>query len=681
MHLVLPSGKVRIFDDELRAQIADEDVRARLRRQLPSNIFVQFLAGPREARHGLLGFMLRQIARISLVLGPIALLVFFQLQFLPYHDSTISWLQRIAVVIDVVLLWMFWPSIVHREPAGFFRGALRCIGVGVASLLPIMLVFAIATFHREWLERRISPTLPHSLDFSHSLSDLVQWIPWEVRRVLVAGDVDLAARRPTSLFSNGLVLPGLDVAGTSPQSVPLRSRNLEGAVLIGASLGRTDFTGADLSGAVLDGADLRKANLGCPRLNIYACSTANMDDCVQLQWASLERAQLEGASLGHANLAEAYLEGANLQRATLDGSVLQWAHLKGVNLRGASLVCAKLQHADLSSSQLQDALRDGADLDEANLGGSQLRGVSLRGLRLQNALLGDADPRGVPLSSAWLAGATLRSAQLQGAALDHADLRGANLEYANLEGASLDGADLRAAALGHADLRGASLQSAQLQASSLRDADLQGAWLDNAQLQGAVIDGADIRGASLRSVFSWRADARKMISVGARVVAPTTGAKRTCDERVCDWSTLTFSDMKRDLKSIPEYGEYYPDALARIAGLDPTTVLKGEGDMASSWLKLAASTPLPGAYESELAERWRETGCAADASPYVIEGLLDRLDRLGSLNGATLAGGFLDEAHCAAVKGLPEAAKAKLKAIRDAVPRPPPGATSQAPNP
>jgi hypothetical protein len=32
----------------LRAQIAGDDTRARLRRQLPSNIFVQSLTGPRE---------------------------------------------------------------------------------------------------------------------------------------------------------------------------------------------------------------------------------------------------------------------------------------------------------------------------------------------------------------------------------------------------------------------------------------------------------------------------------------------------------------------------------------------------------------------------------------------------------------------------------------------------------
>ena len=86
LHFALLAGKVGAFDDELRVQVVEDDARARLRRQLPSNIFVQFLAGPREVRTGVMGFLLRLVAQISLVAGPLALLIFFQLQFLPYHS-------------------------------------------------------------------------------------------------------------------------------------------------------------------------------------------------------------------------------------------------------------------------------------------------------------------------------------------------------------------------------------------------------------------------------------------------------------------------------------------------------------------------------------------------------------------------------------------------------------------
>src|SRR5215472_15310949 len=137
MHFVLLAGKIRVFDAELRAQIADEDVRARLRRQLPSNIFVQYLAGPKEVRRGPMRIMLRGIALISLVLGPIALLLFVQLQFLSFHDEAISWWQRIALVIDLMLLWILWPSIVRIEStprAPRALGYARAAGVALLSV-------------------------------------------------------------------------------------------------------------------------------------------------------------------------------------------------------------------------------------------------------------------------------------------------------------------------------------------------------------------------------------------------------------------------------------------------------------------------------------------------------------------------------------------------------------------
>ena len=96
LHCALLAGKVGAFHSELQTQISDKSTRALLRRQLPSNIFVQFLAGPREVRTGIVGFMLRLIAQISLVAGPLALLICFQLQFLPYHDEPIVWWHRIG---------------------------------------------------------------------------------------------------------------------------------------------------------------------------------------------------------------------------------------------------------------------------------------------------------------------------------------------------------------------------------------------------------------------------------------------------------------------------------------------------------------------------------------------------------------------------------------------------------
>jgi hypothetical protein len=152
LHFVMLADKVGVFHGELQSQILDEDVRARLRRQLPSNVFVRFLAGPREVRRGIMGFILRLIAQVSLVAGPIALLVFFQLQFLPYHQEAVTWWRRIAIVADLALLWMFWPSVARGETIelawrGMGRG--KVVAMALASFVPILLVFMIATFPGE----------------------------------------------------------------------------------------------------------------------------------------------------------------------------------------------------------------------------------------------------------------------------------------------------------------------------------------------------------------------------------------------------------------------------------------------------------------------------------------------------------------------------------------------------
>jgi uncharacterized protein YjbI with pentapeptide repeats len=369
LHFVMLADKIRLYDTELRDQIADLNARTRLRQQLPSNIFVQFLAGPSEVRHGTKGYMLQLIALISLVIGPVALLVFIQLQFLPYHDALITWWQCIAVVLDIVLLWKLWPGIARRETdEQDWRSAHKGIVVSLAaaaSVMTVLLVFTIATFPGEWLNRTI-PAL-RFLPLSGGWTSL--------HELLVAGSVDTAARKPTSLWSNRLVLAGLDVIDHAkfnteekiaalPETVSLRTRHLEGAVLIDAVLRKADFTSAHLQGAILDRADLRGAKLSCPERiedilqgESRRASPTTEEDCTMLQGASLNDAQLQGASL----------EGAQLQGASLASAQLQGTWLLGANLQGASLDGAQLQGATLAFAQLQGAWILGAQMQGADL--------------------------------------------------------------------------------------------------------------------------------------------------------------------------------------------------------------------------------------------------------------------------------------------------------------------------
>ena len=387
LNLVLLAGKVEVFNEQLQAQVTDPESRARLRRQLPNNVFVQFLSGPSDVRAGLVGWMLMAIAWISLIIGPVALLVFFELQLLPYHNEKIALWQRLAVLGDIALLWLLWPAVSRGEPVSVAwrnMGKIRACVIGLVSALPILLVFVIATFPGEKIDGtlRVAP---------------IDWL----RAKLVAGKMNFVSRRLDSVWANVLVLPGFDAVDhakfktdddifAARKTISLRGRDLVGAILIGAALPNADFTGADLDEAQLALADLRSANFGCgsPLEMPFETSATT---CTSLRGAFLYRAQLQGA--------------------TLSGAQLQGASAFQVNLQGADLGAAKLQSAMLGSAQLQGAMVNNADLeaavlDEADLRGafvvSDLRGASLVAAQLQGAYIYGATYEATDLSAAFL---------------------------------------------------------------------------------------------------------------------------------------------------------------------------------------------------------------------------------------------------------------------------------------
>ena len=413
LHLVLLSAKAGAFDNELRAQTRNEQDRRYLRRQLPINIFIQVLAGPCEVRTGFVGFMLRLVAHISVIAAPVLLLMFFQVQFLPYHGEAITWWHRVAVAVDMALLWALWPSIARGRPTQINKHFLfrqKSAPVLVASVAVILFAFTVATFPTE------------TLDYLPSL----RFVPWKdgtdaewrlasLHELLFAGNVNLITRKPTSLWSNCLVLPGLDVAARAKaeteakitslaQTVSLRNRRLEGAVLIDARLTNVDFTAAHLQGASLSFARLDGASFVGAQLQGATLDGAEFEGAslfgAQLQGASFNGAQLQGAALGGAHLEGSALNGAALQGATLDGAQLQGASLDFVQLQSASLVEAQLQGAHLESAQLEGAILNGAQLQGAQLDNANLESASLRNVFVWRADARNAVHGGSPMVEA-----------------------------------------------------------------------------------------------------------------------------------------------------------------------------------------------------------------------------------------------------------------------------------------
>jgi len=313
----------------------------------------------------------------------------------------------LAVVADLALLWILWPSISYGTNVQSAWRNVRPRTIAMMALLtaaPILLVLAISTFPGEPV---------------HSLPSL-RFIPWgqteaadpagsgktrwkSLHEVLVGGDVDFVARRQTSIWSNRLVIPGIEMGAkagdetkpsSSPEAGSFRGRNLEGAVFSGANLRRVDFRAARLAGAVFVGADLRGAQIGCmlrnpgdPFAAELKISLAPKTICAELQGAVLDEANLQGVDADGAHLQGASLIAARLQGASLNAAKLHGANFEGAQLQAASLMSAQLAFSRFTQAHLQGAVLDGATMTRSVLDGAQLHGASLVATQLHDASL------------------------------------------------------------------------------------------------------------------------------------------------------------------------------------------------------------------------------------------------------------------------------------------------------
>ena len=152
----------RRFDAELRAQIGNDDIRARLRRQLPSNIFVQYLAGPHEVRTGVWDLIVtphrtdkpRPISNRAVRLLPAPVPAVSP----PTNYMVASHRQSCSVFCCCGCFGRRLRAESWHRFHGTTCAARRSSILLLASLLPLLLIFTISTFPGEWLDAK--PSLP-----------------------------------------------------------------------------------------------------------------------------------------------------------------------------------------------------------------------------------------------------------------------------------------------------------------------------------------------------------------------------------------------------------------------------------------------------------------------------------------------------------------------------------------
>jgi hypothetical protein len=363
-HVIL-ARKYRRFTDALAAYELKARTKHVGRERVHSYVFSQILAGPEANRITRLTMQL--IVYVTFAVLPIVTLLYFQIKFLPFHDVSITYWHRFAVILGFAMLILLTPIMQHAPPkrkwdirlgpqAEAWEASGRQVAL-VLLLLPIIVGFSwlIATVPDEWIDRRLGFVAPVTAGIgAEGEAKLLNPI---VRRLVydrIPDDGNTGWWRRWLLSYRVLIVEDSDL-GADDAKIVLRERNFRYALL-----NRSDFHHADLTWADLRGAQLWKS-LAKGRLND-----------TQLQGASLKEAEFQGAQMSSAAMQGADLRGALLQGADLSYTKLQGADLRAAQLQGADLRGARLQGADLQGAQLQDADLQAAELRGAILASAEI---------------------------------------------------------------------------------------------------------------------------------------------------------------------------------------------------------------------------------------------------------------------------------------------------------------------
>jgi hypothetical protein len=231
------------------------------------------------------------------------------------NAAGITWAQRAALFLDIVLFWLLRPPIFAdlsveifgraRVFARILRGFGLCLA-GVMSIVALWFSIVVATVPGEWQETALARLDRPRWRIAYVENGKEETRLGSTHELLFAGEVDETTRRRKSLFSNTLVLPGFNL---------YEALKIDDPKKLGRKEYLFDLRARHLEQAVFDRADLTKAELAGERL----------------QDASLDLARLQGASLK-----EAQLQGASLFRTELQLAALFGANLEGVPQRGAA---------------------------------------------------------------------------------------------------------------------------------------------------------------------------------------------------------------------------------------------------------------------------------------------------------------------------------------------------------
>jgi len=172
-HVVL-ARKYRKFTDAIAPYEMETGTEHPLRERVHSYVFSQIAAGPKP--NLITKFMMQLIVYVTFSVLPIITLLYFQIKFLPYHDVSITYWHRLAVILGFAMLILLTPLMQNTGPTrrrwdikvGPQAEAWEASGTQVLLvlfLLPLVVGFSwlLATVPDEWIDRRLGFVAPASV--------------------------------------------------------------------------------------------------------------------------------------------------------------------------------------------------------------------------------------------------------------------------------------------------------------------------------------------------------------------------------------------------------------------------------------------------------------------------------------------------------------------------------------
>jgi uncharacterized protein YjbI with pentapeptide repeats len=444
LQVVLLARTADAYNEAIEHGVTEGADRTRIRQRLANTLFAQLFAGSPREREGVLGWLLRLMAWITLAIAPVCVLMVFEIKFLPYHSALVTWTHRGLVMLDVLAVLFLWAGAVNPHDDVRWRSVLRHRYACAISLALLIVCLIVATFPGEW-HTKWTRNIGH--DDGKQAAECrtfftAELFPVNFDRLVLPGEVFVDADKLASIEKVAAAKKQQPYEGDRTRS--FKGRDFRCANFAGADLRRASFAGSDLSAANLAGASLQGTDFYSAQLKRVSFAGA------QLQGASLREADLE-----EANLADASIRDTNIELARFHGALFDELDLAGIDLSGAALPGASFR-----STRLQGSKFNGANLTGANLAGAELQGATLLNVRLTAANLTKTDLRGAIFEGDFQ-GARLKGAYLQGARIN-ARLQGADLQEALLGGARMDGSRLTLALIDKAYLWAAGGNDPQL---------------------------------------------------------------------------------------------------------------------------------------------------------------------------------------------------------------------------